>query len=278
MIDKSGYQKTGAVLRDIFYVNSVAFGLSVLYICEEIKNKYNMKKEIKRVSLFNSSMFGNVRTIENENGEAMFCLNDVCKCLGIVQPQNIIDDLKKSINNSIECSKSNSLLNSGLPDYQQVTDEKQSLLNTECTENKQVAIDGESFMDKYRKYVITVLCGNVRTNFVSESVLYRCIFKSRKKDAMLFQQWIFDEVLPQIRKNGFYQSKEYNDMFDKFQSGFIEAKNNMQKHIDAMKEELEAKEKEIEELRNGVTGIGYMSNIDDEVNTFVNSDDDPFAE
>ena len=77
-----------------------------------------MKKEIKRVSLFNSSMFGNVRTIENENGEAMFCLNDVCKCLGIVQPQNIIDDLKKSINNSIECSKSNSLLNSGLPDYQ----------------------------------------------------------------------------------------------------------------------------------------------------------------
>ena len=237
-----------------------------------------MKKEIKRVSLFNSSMFGNVRTIENENGEAMFCLNDVCKCLGIEKPSNIINDLKKSIVNLIECSKSNSLLNKLLPDYQQVTDEKQSLLNTECTENQQVTIDGESFMDKYRKHVITVLCGNVRTNFVSESVLYRCIFKSRKKDAMLFQQWIFDEVLPQIRKNGFYQSKEYKDMFDKFQSGFIEAKNNMQKHIDAMKEELEEKEKEIEELRNGVTGIGYMSNIDDEVNTFGNSDDDPFAE
>lgn len=237
-----------------------------------------MKKEIKRVSLFNSSMFGNVRTIENENGEAMFCLSDVCKCLGIEKSSNIINDLKKSIINSIECSKSNSLLNKLLPDYQQVTDEKQPLLNTECTENQQVTIDGESFMDKYRKHVITVLCGNVRTNFVSESVLYRCIFKSRKKEAMLFQQWIFDEVLPQIRKNGFYQSKEYLDMFDKFQSGFIEAKNNMQKHIDAMKEELETKEKEIEELRNGVTGIGYMSNIDDEVNTFGNSDDDPFAE
>lgn len=237
-----------------------------------------MKKEIKRVSLFNSSMFGNVRTIENENGEAMFCLNDVCNCLGITDSSNIINDLKKSIINLLECSKSNCLLNKLLPDYQQVTDKKQSLLNTECTENQQVTIDGESFMDKYRKHVITVLCGNVRTNFVSESVLYRCIFKSKKKDAMLFQQWIFDEVLPQIRKNGFYQSKEYNDMFDKFQSGFIEAKNNMQKHIDAMKEELEAKEKEIDELRNGVTGIGYMSNIDDEVNTFGNSDDDPFAE
>ena len=151
-----------------------------------------MKKEIKRVSLFNSSMFGNVRTIENENGEAMFCLSDVCKCLGIEKSSNIINDLKKSIINSIECSKSNSLLNKLLPDYQQVTDEKQPLLNTECTENQQVTIDGESFMDKYRKHVITVLCGNVRTNFVSESVLYRCIFKSRKKEAMLFQQWIFD--------------------------------------------------------------------------------------
>ena len=49
-----------------------------------------MKKEIKRVSLFNSSMFGNVRTIENENGEAMFCLNDVCKCLGITSPERHI--------------------------------------------------------------------------------------------------------------------------------------------------------------------------------------------
>ena len=238
-----------------------------------------MKKEIKRVSLFNSSMFGNVRTIENENGEAMFCLNDVCKCLGIEKPSNIINDLKKSIINSIECSKSNSLLNKLLPDYQQVTDEQHSLLNKLCTENQQVTINDESsFIDEYRKHVISVTTSETKLNFVSESVLYRCIFKSRKKDAMLFQQWIFDEVLPQIRKNGFYQSKEYNDMFDKFQSGFIEAKNNMQKHIDAMKEELEAKEKEIEELRNGVTGIGYMSNIDDEVNTFGNSDDDPLAE
>ena len=238
-----------------------------------------MKKEIKRVSLFNSSIFGNVRTIENENGEAMFCLNDVCKCLGIEKSSNIINDLKKGIINSIECSKSNSLLNKLLPDYQQVTDKKHSLLNTECTENQQVTISNESrFMDEYRKYVISVTTSESKINFVSESVLYRCIFKSRKKDAMLFQQWIFDEVLPQIRKNGFYQSKEYNDMFDKFQSGFIEAKNNMQKHIDAMKEELEAKEKEIDDLRNGVTGIGYMSNIDDEVNTFGNSDDNPFAE
>ena len=237
-----------------------------------------MKKEIKRVSLFNSSIFGNVRTIENENGEAMFCLNDVCKCLGITDSSNVIKDVKRSIINSIECSNKHSLLNKLCTENQQVTDETHSVLNTDCTDNQQVAIDGDSFMDKYRKHVITVLCGNVRTNFVSESVLYRCIFKSRKKEAMLFQQWIFDDVLPQIRKNGFYQSKEYNDMFDKFQSGFIEAKNNMQKHIDAMKEELEAKEKEIEELRNGVTGIGYMSNIDDEVNTFGNSDDDPFAE
>ena len=237
-----------------------------------------MKKEIKRVSLFNSSMFGNVRTIENENGEAMFCLNDVCKCLGITNSSNVIKDVKRSIINSIECSNKHSLLNKLCTENQQVTDETHSVLNTDCTNNQQVTISNDQFINEYRKYVISITTSETKLNFVSESVLYRCIFKSRKKDAMLFQQWIFDEVLPKIRKNGFYQSKEYNDMFDKFQSGFIEAKNNMQKHIDAMKEELEAKEKEIEELRNGVTGIGYMSNIDDEVNSFGNSDDDPFAE
>lgn len=137
-----------------------------------------MKKEIKRVSLFYSSLFGYVRTFENFNGETMFCLNDVCKRLGIEKPSNIIN----SIINSIECSKSNSLLlYKLLPDYQQVTDEKQSLLNTECTENQQVTIDSENFIDKYRKHVITVLCGNVRTIFVSESIYCRCIL-TRKRD------------------------------------------------------------------------------------------------
>ncbi len=40
--------------------------------------------------------------------------------------------------------------------------------------------------------------------FIDEPNLYRCIFQSRKKQAEKFQDWVFDEVLPSIRKNGGY--------------------------------------------------------------------------
>ena len=39
---------------------------------------------------------------------------------------------------------------------------------------------------------------------VTESGLYRLIFKSRKAGAKAFQRWVFHEVLPQIRKTGSY--------------------------------------------------------------------------
>ena len=44
----------------------------------------------------------------------------------------------------------------------------------------------------------------INMNFVNEPNLYRCIFKSRKKEAEQFQDWIFEEVIPSIRKNGEY--------------------------------------------------------------------------
>lgn len=39
---------------------------------------------------------------------------------------------------------------------------------------------------------------------VTESGLYRLIFKSRKPEAKKFQKWMFKEVLPSIRKHGTY--------------------------------------------------------------------------
>lgn len=40
--------------------------------------------------------------------------------------------------------------------------------------------------------------------FVTEPDLYRCIFQSRKSYARKFQDWVFDEVLPALRKDGGY--------------------------------------------------------------------------
>lgn len=40
--------------------------------------------------------------------------------------------------------------------------------------------------------------------FINEPNLYRVIFRSNKKEAIEFQNWVFDEVLPTIRKTGSY--------------------------------------------------------------------------
>ena len=45
-------------------------------------------------------------------------------------------------------------------------------------------------------------------NIVSESGLYHLIFVSRKPEAKTFRKWVTKEVLPNIRKHGFYMTPE----------------------------------------------------------------------
>ncbi|TYA16835.1 BRO family protein [Aggregatibacter actinomycetemcomitans] len=47
-----------------------------------------------------------------------------------------------------------------------------------------------------------------RTAFINEPNLYRIIFRSEKPIAKNFQNWVFEEVLPQIRKTGQYQLQQ----------------------------------------------------------------------
>ena len=50
---------------------------------------------------------------------------------------------------------------------------------------------------------------NAGENFLTESGVYKLIFKSRKEEAERFQDWVTDEVLPSIRQTGSY-TKEVN--------------------------------------------------------------------
>ncbi|WP_272864893.1 Bro-N domain-containing protein, partial [Clostridioides difficile] len=45
---------------------------------------------------------------------------------------------------------------------------------------------------------------NTGEKFLTESGVYKLIFKSQKEEAEKFQDWISDEVLPQIRQHGAY--------------------------------------------------------------------------
>lgn len=47
-------------------------------------------------------------------------------------------------------------------------------------------------------------------NFLTESGVYKLIFKSRKKEAEKFSDWVTDEVLPAIRQTGKYETKKRN--------------------------------------------------------------------
>lgn len=46
--------------------------------------------------------------------------------------------------------------------------------------------------------------GIQRMDFINEPNLYRLIFQSRKPEAEAFQEWVFSDVLPAIRKHGGY--------------------------------------------------------------------------
>ncbi|MDO9872563.1 P22AR C-terminal domain-containing protein [Glaesserella parasuis] len=46
--------------------------------------------------------------------------------------------------------------------------------------------------------------GKQEVVFINEPNLYRIIFRSNKSQAIDFQNWVFEEVLPQIRKTGQY--------------------------------------------------------------------------
>ncbi|ECK7391417.1 hypothetical protein FRN05_17395 [Salmonella enterica subsp. enterica] len=49
--------------------------------------------------------------------------------------------------------------------------------------------------------------GTQQLSFVNEPNLYRVIFRSNKPEARQFQDWVFNEVLPAIRKTGTYSQQ-----------------------------------------------------------------------
>lgn len=101
--------------------------------------------------------------MSNQNGEALFCLADVCRILEINNPRQLktrLDD-RGVISNDV----STAIISHGV--------------------------------DTGKTKIQTL-------NFINEPNLYRCIFQSRKAEAEKFQDWIFTEVLPAIRKTGGY--------------------------------------------------------------------------
>ena len=73
--------------------------------------------------------------------------------------------------------------------------------------------------------------------FVAEPDLYRCIFQSRKPTARKFQDWVFNEVLPSLRKTGAYVvTKEEDCEEDIIARGLVAAKAALARREQRIKE------------------------------------------
>ena len=117
-----------------------------------------------KLQIFNSAQFGDVRMSTNENGEPLFCATDVARDLGYAKPQDAILKHCKSAG---------------------------------------VAIRGVGVQTGV-KADGTPAIQNVQMKFITEGNLYRLIARSNLPEAEKFESWIFDEVVPQVRKTGGY--------------------------------------------------------------------------
>ena len=85
---------------------------------------------------------------------------------------------------------------------------------------------------------------NAGENFLTESGVYKLIFKSKKKEAERFQDWVTDKVLPTIRKTGGYVDNEEEFIKNYFPSFSEEVKQAM---VLDLKHQNERIQKELEE-------------------------------
>ena len=56
--------------------------------------------------------------------------------------------------------------------------------------------------------------GNQEMTFIPEGDIYRLIVKSKLPSAERFESWVFDEVIPSIRKNGMYATDDLLNNLD----------------------------------------------------------------
>ena len=141
-------------------------------------------------SIFNFNEHG-VRVVLDDNQEPWFCLTDVCKVLDISRSSDLLQIQRGYVKN--ETPKRNGALDpKGVADYHTPTGG-----------------------------------GVQKLKFINEPNLYRVIFRSNKKEALNFQNWVFAEVLPTLRKTGSYSARQ--TAFDELNRLCMQAKTQKAK-------------------------------------------------
>jgi prophage antirepressor-like protein len=76
--------------------------------------------------------------------------------------------------------------------------------------------------------------------FIGEPNLYRCIFQSRKPEAEKFQDWIFNEVLPELRKTGGYMVSREEESEEDLMARALQVANRTMERLKTRNQILES--------------------------------------
>lgn len=68
---------------------------------------------------------------------------------------------------------------------------------------------------------------NAGEKFLTESGVYKLVFKSRKPNAEAFTDWVTDDVLPEIRENGSYTTPKKKSSEERFKIMEMNARSRM---------------------------------------------------
>lgn len=125
-----------------------------------------------------------------------------------------------------------------------------------------------------------------------EPGIYQVLAKSRKPQAKPFQKWVFEEVLPSIRKNGSYSQKPKNSLevlvmqtrslaeyaeemlaLQQKQDALIEAQNQLQIQTEEIKQKQSVFEVRQQNLKNTVRQTeNRVDRLDSELERFIDPD------
>lgn len=139
-----------------------------------------------------------VRTAQDDNGNPLFCGNDVAQVLGYANPAKAVIDHCK-----------------GFPFW------------------KPLETAG----------------GIQRVRFISEGDMYRLITSSKLPAAERFEKWVYDEVLPSIRKHGAYMTQQTLDKALTSPDFLIQLATKLKEEQEKVKE-LEPKAQALDDFTN----------------------------
>lgn len=106
---------------------------------------------------------------------------------------------------------------------------------------------------EFNSYPLQTNGGMQKATFVTEPQLYFVLMRSDKPKAKPFRQWVVNEILPSIRKNGFYatankseDSKEYtlHTLIAELQEQSL-LKDSIKQELESLKDELLEAQREL---------------------------------